>query len=181
MGQLINGQWRSRDELTNLKGEFKRSASVFVGHLPHAPDHSSRYLLIASRACPWAHRVLLTRNLKGLSVLEVHYAPPELGEEGWRLPSSLTSTLQSETLQSEWVHTLYTHTHPTYTGRVTLPLLWDREKGQVLSNDSNELLWWLIEAWPQLTPSPSSLTLQPHLPASTSNLHPPPCTLHPSR
>ena len=161
MGQLINGQWRSQDQLTNLKGEFKRTASVFVGNLPQAPQSPSQYLLIASRACPWAHRVLLARNIKGLSALEVHYAPPELGEQGWRMPSSLTSTLQSSTLQGEWVHTLYTHTHPTYTGRVTLPLLWDQKAGHLLSNDSTELLWWLLESWPQLTPSPSQLSIKP--------------------
>jgi putative glutathione S-transferase len=145
MGQLINGLWTSTDQLTNEQGEFERTLSAFHGNLPLKPNSLSRYLLIASGACPWAHRVLLSLSLMQVKDVAIHYTSPLLGEGGWLIPTSL-----QEEFQKTWLYELYQVSFPNYTGRVTLPLLWDRELGRIVSNDSIELLTFFMYEWKDL-------------------------------
>lgn len=142
MGQLVNGEWITQDVLTDQQGEFHRTPSAFIGKLPSLPVQLNRFLLIASRACPWAHRVIIAIKLLKIDNLQIEYSPPLLGAEGWLLPETAQSRLQMT-----WVHELYKHSHPNYTGRVTLPLFVDQNTNAILSNDSTELLLALSQTW----------------------------------
>jgi putative glutathione S-transferase len=141
MGQLVAGEWLGGDQLQGASGRYERTPSVFIGRLSGAaPLERRRYVLFMSRACPWAHRVLLTRALCGLEpLLPVVELSPELGAEGWSLAPGQSPLTEG----ASWLHTLYTHSCAEYTGRVTLPLLWDVEQGCVVSNDSAELMRFL--------------------------------------
>lgn len=142
MGQLVGGVWRGADQLLHTaEGRYERTASVLIGQLDDAPLlERRRYALFASRACPWAHRVLLTRALCGLEArLPLVEVNPELGEEGWALGPGQSPLGDG----AAWVHALYTRSCPHYTGRVTLPLLWDEERGVAVSNDSAEMMRFL--------------------------------------
>ncbi len=144
MGQLVVGQWISADKLQDALGRYERTTSMFIGQLETADTlDRRRYVLFASRACPWAHRVLLVRSLCGLErLLPTTEVSPELGEEGWSLTAGQSPLCEG----SSWVHTLYTRSCANYTGRVTLPLLWDAERGRIISNDSSEMLRFLLRS-----------------------------------
>lgn len=141
MGQLVAGEWLGGDQLQGASGRYERTSSQFIGQLSDSPPlEHGRYVLFVSRACPWAHRVLLTRALCGLEpLLPLVEVSPELGAEGWALAPGQSPLTEGPS----WVHTLYTRSCPQYTGRVTLPLLWDSERERVLSNDSTELMRFL--------------------------------------
>ena len=155
MGQLVQGRWRPQDHLTNREGAYHKASSGFIGEVSQAlialraqaPNidayhaslsaYFSRFTLFGSLACPWVHRVLLARALGPVGeALTCCLVSGEFGEEGWRLPPE-RHPLPSA---SSYVHSLYTHTNPTYTGRVTLPLLWDNAAQRIISNDSSELM-----------------------------------------
>ena len=142
MGQLLNGVWTHDDQLTDNKGEFQRTVSAFQGKLPQKIKSLSDYIMIVSRACPWAHRVTLARELMGFHDIEVYYADPLLGEEGWNLPKSIQISYEMT-----WIHELYRFSSPLYSGRVTLPLLIERANKKILSNDSGEMLLFFVHHW----------------------------------
>lgn len=135
MGLLIDGTWHDKWYDTKKSGgKFQRQDSSFRDHVradgssPYEPE-SGRYRLYVSMACPWAHRTLVFRSLKGLEDhIDVVVVEPLMGEQGWILPSG------------EPLHTLYTQVKPDYTGRVTVPVLWDKKTQKIVSNESAEII-----------------------------------------
>ncbi|OKO96910.1 Glutathione S-transferase omega-like 2 [Penicillium subrubescens] len=133
-------------------GEFKRQQSVFrsfISRDPGAefPPEKGRYHLYVSYACPWAHRTLITRKLKGLediiSFSSVHW---HLGEKGWRFVTS-DEDLPGENTIPDPLHKDFTHLrdiyfsqNPDYTGRFTVPVLFDKQTGRIVSNESAEII-----------------------------------------
>lgn len=127
MGMLVEGVWRDvpRD-VKSTGGAFVRPESVFRDRVREA--QSGRYRLYVSRSCPWAHRTLIVRALKGLEkAIPVSYADPYLGENGWQFPDG-------------YLHQLYSSASPGYTGRVTVPVLWDTRAARIVNNESAEIV-----------------------------------------
>ena len=150
MGVLIDGAWRDEElpQETGKTGEFKRADSRFRDRV--TADGSSgfkaeagRYHLYVAHACPWAHRTLIYRALKKLeSAITVAYAIPGLREQGWtyeRNPAFPDCT--PDTVNGfHYLHQAYTASDPHYTGKVTVPTLWDKKTGRVVNNESSEII-----------------------------------------
>ena len=156
MGLLVEGLWQdSWYDTKSTGGRFKRQDSAFRSWV--TTDGSAgasgsggfkaepgRYHLYVSLACPWAHRTLIFRKLKGLeqivSVSSVHY---HMAENGWEFrPTDIAGdTADGDPLYGlDYAHQLYTKAKPDYTGRVTVPILWDRERETIVSNESAEII-----------------------------------------
>lgn len=164
MGQLIDGTWRT-ESLSNLSesGSFKRKPSSYRNWItadgsPGPTGEggfeaaSGRYHLYVSYACPWAHRTLIFRALKGLedhiSVSVVH---PDMLEEGWSFATDFPGATGDTLLGKAHLHEVYTEADPTATTRVTVPVLWDKERGTIVSNESAEIIRMFNSAFDAIT------------------------------
>ncbi|KAI0520778.1 glutathione S-transferase [Xylaria bambusicola] len=151
----------SNDKITNWvapgdkSGEFKRQASSFRDWISDAPDarfppEKGRYHLYVSYACPWAHRTLIARKLKGLeefvSFSVVHW---HMGEKGWRFPTAEDNDAAGENVVPDPLpgHESFTHlrnlyfkVEPSYSGRFTVPVLFDKKTDTIVNNESSEIL-----------------------------------------
>ncbi|MDX8411738.1 MAG: glutathione S-transferase family protein [Mariprofundaceae bacterium] len=138
MGLLVDGQWR--DEWYDTKssgGRFVRSEARFRNTIGNAdfPAEAGRYHLHVPLACPWAHRTLIFRKLKGLEdIIPVTIVSPDMLENGWRFDTP--EPLYGFGL----LHQIYTKADPNYSGRVTVPVLWDKKQGTIVSNESAEIV-----------------------------------------
>jgi putative glutathione S-transferase len=132
MGMMVEGVWRDvpRD-VKSTGGEFIRPDSGFRDRVAAAEVEPGRYRLYVSKACPWAHRTLVVRALKGLEkAMPVFYAAPEMLAHGWEYADG----------GIRYLYELYARTKPDYTGRVTVPVLWDSKVGRIVNNESSEIL-----------------------------------------
>lgn len=146
MGRLIDGVWYQQgDEPTASGGRFERESPGYRGWVSadanaDFPAAAGRYHLYASLACPWAHRALVMRQLKGLTnVIGVSLVDPYMGPNGWWF-SDAPGTLPDPLCGLDYLHELYQKADPTYTGKVTTPTLWDRERATIVSNESADIL-----------------------------------------
>ncbi|MCH4091455.1 glutathione S-transferase family protein [Acetobacter sp.] len=151
---LVDGRWVENwqpVQASDSKGGFVRQTSSFRNWI--TPDGSpgptgeggfaaakGRYHLYVALICPWASRTLIARSLKGLEdVVSVSVVEPRLTDQGWRFgdyPGADFDTLNGAT----WIHELYTRADPHYTGRATVPVLWDREKRTIVNNESADIV-----------------------------------------
>jgi glutathionyl-hydroquinone reductase len=152
MGFLLNGVWSQETAFpTDTDGRFVRPSAPFRNWV--TPDgaagpsgeagfkaEAGRYHLYVSLACPWAHRTLIFRKLKrlegmvGLSVVHWH-----MGKDGWTFedgPGVIADPVQ----RARFLHQVYTAAVPAYTGRVTVPVLWDLETSRIVNNESSEII-----------------------------------------
>lgn len=146
MGLLVDGHWRDRwYDTESHGGRFVRPDSAFRDWV--SADGSTgfraepdRYHLYVSLACPWAHRALIVRHLKGLeSVIPVSVVHPHMGDRGWSFDPYPGAT-GDRANGFKYLHQLYTAARPDYTGRVTVPALWDTERRTIVNNESSELV-----------------------------------------
>ncbi|PIN65684.1 glutathione-dependent reductase [Klebsiella pneumoniae] len=131
---------------------FKRSVSAFRNWLtadgaagPSGEGgfaaEKDRYHLYVSLACPWAHRTLIMRKLKGLEpFLPVSVVNPLMLENGWTFDDSFPEATGDTLYQHDFLYQLYLHADPHYTGRVTVPVLWDKKQQTIVSNESAEII-----------------------------------------
>src|SRR5215471_11998603 len=150
MGVLIDGAWRDEElpQETGRSGEFKRVDSRFRDRV--TADGASgfkaeagRYHLYVAHACPWAHRTMIFRALKKLDgAISVAYAIPGLKEQGWTFESNPAfPECTPDTVNGfHYLHEAYTASDPRYTGKVTVPTLWDRKTGRIVNNESSEII-----------------------------------------
>jgi putative glutathione S-transferase len=145
MGKLVKGIWVNEWYGSDEKGRFVRDETQFHqtiladGSSGH-PAESGRYHLYVSLACPWAHRTLLARSLKGLEkVISLSIVHPHMGENGWEL-SEYPGATPDLVNRARYLHEVYTKAKPDYTGRVTVPVLWDKERQTIVCNDSRMVL-----------------------------------------
>lgn len=152
MGLLIDGKWHDKwYDTDKTGGKFEREAARFRNWVTAdgspGPDgeggfkaESGRYHLYVSMACPWAHRTLIFRKLKGLEQhISVSVVHPDMLENGWEFrPDSEKHRDHLHGLR--FLHELYTRAAPDYTGRVTVPTLWDTKKQTIASNESAEII-----------------------------------------
>jgi putative glutathione S-transferase len=127
MGMLVEGVWRDVPRDTkSTGGAFVRPESAFRDGV--RDPEAGRYHLYVSKSCPWAHRTLIVRALKGLEkAIPVAYADPYMGENGWQFPDG-------------YLYQLYARAKPDYTGRVTVPALWDEKEARIVNNESSEII-----------------------------------------
>lgn len=160
MGLLIEGKWHDQwYDTKSHKGEFIRSESQFRHWV--TPDGSAgptgeegfkaeagRYHLYVSLACPWAHRALIMRELKGLQdLISVSVVHPLMLEQGWTFASDTPAATGDLLYGYSYLHQLYTRSQPDYTGRVTVPVLWDKQKQTIVNNESSEIIRMLNSAF----------------------------------
>ncbi len=155
MGLLINGTWHDEwYDTSSTGGEFARTDAQFRNTISDEegadfPAEAGRYHLFVSLACPWAHRTLIMRKLKQLeSVIGVSIVAPEMLEHGWVLsaegdPSPIAGI--------EYLHQVYTTAQPDYSGRVTVPVLWDKQTQTIVNNESAEIIRMLNSAFGRFT------------------------------
>lgn len=152
MGQLIDGKWHDQwYDTSKTGGAFKRSTSSFRNWI--TPDgsagpsgeggfaaESGRYHLYVSLACPWAHRTLIMRKLKGLEeMIDVSIVDWYMAENGWTFSERDGATADAlNGADNLWQ--VYVKADPQFTGRVTVPALWDRQRETIVSNESSEIL-----------------------------------------
>ncbi|WP_404402692.1 glutathione S-transferase family protein [Pelagibacterium halotolerans] len=164
MGRLIDGKWSTQwYDTKSTGGKFKRSESAFrnwitadgspgpTGDGGFAAE-SGRYHLYVSYACPWAHRTLIFRALKGLEDhITVSVVSPKMPDEtGW----AFTGELGSDTdplFGADYLWQVYTKAMPNYSGRVTVPALWDKKTSTIVSNESAEIIRMFNSAFNGLT------------------------------
>lgn len=152
MGLLIDGEWRDGWYDTGKSGgRFVRQESVFRNWVTAdgAPGPSGtggfkaepgRYHLYVSLACPWAHRTLILRRLKGLEdMVSVSVVHPLMLEQGWTFEPG-PGVVPDPVNGARYLHQVYAAAQPDYTGRVTVPVLWDRERATIVSNESSEIV-----------------------------------------
>lgn len=139
MGLLQNGKWVDQwYETGKSGGQFRRQDSRFRSSISRAPDaqfppESGRYHLYVSLACPWAHRTLIFRKLKGLeSHIGVTVVDPIMLENGWELSDAPEGI--------RYLYQLYLKADARYEGRVTVPVLWDKKTQTIVSNESSEII-----------------------------------------
>lgn len=175
MGLLVDGIWRDQwYDTAATGGRFERKASVFrnwvtadgspgpsgAGGFRGAPG---RYHLYVSLACPWAHRTLIVRRLKGLeAAIGVSVVSPYMREEGWVFQAEEDGGVPGSTADplfgAKRLYEIYRRAKPDYSGRVTVPVLWDKRCETIVSNESAEIMRMLNDAFggdgPDLTPEP---------------------------
>lgn len=152
MGLLVNGKWVDQwYDTDSTGGKFKRDESQFRNWITADgspgptgkggfPAASQRYILYVCLACPWAHRTLIMRELKGLQEhIPVVVVSPLMGENGWTFaPGDGVDT--DPVLKADFLYQLYQKADPNYTGRVTVPMLWDSMQQTIVSNESADIL-----------------------------------------
>jgi len=149
MGFLENGQWQDDDgKWASQDGKFHRSVSQFrscIGE-PLFPPERNRYHLYVSLACPWAHRTLIMRRLKGLEeIIPISIVHPHMLDSGWEFKP------ESEPLYGfTYAHQLYAKADPGYTGRVSVPILWDKKSETIVCNESAEIIRMFNSAFDDL-------------------------------
>lgn len=167
MGLLINGVWKDQWYDTKRSGgAFVREDSKFHGWItangepgpdgqPGYPAVPGRYHLYVSYACPWAHRTLILRKLKELEhIIGVSVTHPDMLENGWEYPPEGNGTAD-EVNGFRYHYQLYATADPGYTGRVTVPVLWDRENRTIVNNESAEIIRMLNSGFSAYTGVPT--------------------------
>jgi putative glutathione S-transferase len=164
MGLLIDGVWRddSFDKTRMQDGRFNRPTTKFRSWI--TPDGSpgpsgeggfaaegGRYHLYVSLACPWAHRTVIYRRLKGLEdAISMSVTSWQVGDEGWTFDTDTGSSGDSLN-GAQRLREIYLRANPTYTGRVSVPALWDKKRGTIVSNESSEIIRMFNSAFDELT------------------------------
>ena len=186
---LVDGKWTQNwqpVQATDAKGGFVRQVSGFRNWV--TPDgapgptgeggfaaQAGRYHLYVALICPWASRTLIGRKLKGLeAAISVSVVEPALTDEGWRFgdyPGADRDTLNG----ARYLHEIYTRADPHYTGRATVPVLWDKERRTIVNNESADILRMLNSGFGSLASSAIDLyppALQPQIDALNAEIYP---------
>ncbi|SAK61556.1 glutathione S-transferase family protein [Caballeronia ptereochthonis] len=153
MGLLVDGKWQDKwYDTASTGGRFVRKEAAFRNWV--TPDgeggfraEAGRYHLYVGLACPWAHRTLIMRALKGLEeMIDVSVVHWLMLENGWTFadgPGVVPDMING----ARFLHQVYTAADPHYTGRVTVPILWDKRRGTIVSNESSEIIRMLNSAF----------------------------------
>ena len=163
MGLLVNGQWQDKwYDTDSSNGKFEREAAQLrhwitvdgsAGITGEAgfKAQANRYHLYVSLACPWAHRTLIFRALKGLQdLITVSVVSPDMLDSGWAFDTQNHSTGDA-LFNSNYLHQVYTKNNPEYSGRVTVPVLWDKKLNKIVSNESADIIRMFNSAFNELT------------------------------
>lgn len=156
MGLLVDGVWHDQWYDTKKSGgKFIRTEAQFRNFIElngdFTPD-SGRYHLYVSLACPWAHRTLIYRSLKGLEEhISVSVVNPYMLENGWTFEESFPGTTADHLFSREFLYQIYLQANSKYSGRVTVPVLWDKKNQTIVSNESSEIIRMFNKSFNELT------------------------------
>jgi len=164
MGQLVDGVWHDVwYDTKSTGGAFKRTTAKFRNWITADgsaglsgeggfPAESGRYHLYVSYACPWAHRTLVFRKLKGLEdhimISAVH---PDMLSDGWTFETDDNGATGDTLYGLPFARDIYTKAEPEVSGRVTVPILWDKQRETIVSNESSEIIRMFNSAFNDLT------------------------------
>ena len=164
MGLLIDGEWRDKwYDTESTGGKFERSTSKFRNWVtadgsagPSGKSgfqaQSGRYHLYVSYACPWAHRALIFRALKDLTDhISVSVVHPDMMEDGWTFATDFEGATGDTLFGSDFLRDIYIKADPNFTGRVTVPVLWDKAQNTIVSNESAEIIRMFNSAFNEIT------------------------------
>jgi putative glutathione S-transferase len=164
MGQLVNGKWQDTwYDTDSTGGKFVRSTAKFRNWItadgsagPTGNDgfkaESGRYHLYVSLACPWAHRTLIFRALKGLEDhIGVSIVHPDMLSEGWEFRTDFPGATGDQLYGLPFARDIYLKADPEISGRVTVPILWDKERNTIVSNESAEIIRMFNSAFDGIT------------------------------
>lgn len=162
MGLLVDGKWHDQwYDTESTGGRFVRSKSLFRNWVTPdgAPGPSGkggfkaekgRYHLFVSYACPWAHRTLVMRALKGLEdMISVSVVHPHMGEHGWTFAPG-EGVVPDPVIDADYLYQIYTHVAPDFSGRVTVPILYDLKQDTIVNNESAEIIRMFNSAFDDL-------------------------------
>ncbi|ARE84513.1 glutathionyl-hydroquinone reductase YqjG [Roseovarius mucosus] len=164
MGQLVNGKWQDTwYDTESTGGKFVRSTAKFRNWItadgtagPSGDGgfkaESGRYHLYVSLACPWAHRTLIFRALKGLEDhIDVSIVHPDMLSEGWEFRTDFPGATGDRLYGLPYARDIYLKADPDISGRVTVPILWDTERETIVSNESAEIIRMFNSAFDDIT------------------------------
>jgi glutathionyl-hydroquinone reductase len=158
MGLLINGVWQEQEPAPTKDGHFERRDSAFHNWItpdgrpgPTGQDGframAGRYHLYVSLACPWAHRTLIMRALKGLQdIIPVSVTHWLMGEHGWTFAAG-EGVIPDPLYNSRYMYELYARADDEYSGKVTVPVLWDQHTQTIVNNESADIIRMLGSAF----------------------------------
>ena len=145
MGQMVDGVWEPGWHGISSGGAFARPPTRFRERVSAEPGarfcaEAGRYHLYISYACPWAHRALVTRALRGLEeAISITVVSPLMGDDGWVFRAEDPDPVAP----ARFLREVYLRADPRYTGRVTVPILWDKASGTLVNNESREIIHML--------------------------------------
>ncbi len=157
MGRLLNGEWVTNDAAHSETGKFQRAEMLFRNWIEDKPDavyqpESGRYHLYVSYACPWAHRTLIFRALKGLEDhISFDVVHPDMFDDGWTFDTNWPGATGDRLYGTKFVREIYQRVKPDITARVTVPILWDKKTETIVSNESSEIIRMFNSAFNGLT------------------------------
>ncbi|RDL52376.1 Glutathionyl-hydroquinone reductase YqjG [Ensifer sp. M14] len=163
MPQLVDGKWVKGDvaasemkggafhrELTRFRSWITADGGPGPNGQPGLPAEAGRYRLFVSYLCPWASRTIAFRNLKGLEdVIGLTVSSPMLGDDGWVYDEPVDAGARVGLIR--YHHELYTASDAGYTGKVSVPVLWDMKEGRIVNNESADIIRILNSAFDELT------------------------------
>ncbi|WP_420012782.1 glutathione S-transferase family protein [Tateyamaria sp.] len=164
MGLLIDGVWHDQwYDTKSSGGKFERAAAKFRNWItadgsagPSGTEgfmaQSGRYHLYVSYACPWAHRALIFRSLKGLQEhITISAVHPDMLGDGWTFQTDTNGATGDTLYDLPFARDIYTKANPGFSGRVTVPILWDKESETIVSNESSEIIRMFNSAFNAIT------------------------------
>ncbi len=145
MGRLVDGRWTNEWYTPDAKGNFVRGETAYRHHV--TADGASgfkaeagRYHLYVSHACPWAHRTLILRSIKGLTdAISISVVNPFMGDDGWSFEPA-PGTMADSVNGAKYLWQVYAAAKADYTGRVTVPVLWDKQTKTIVNNESRDVM-----------------------------------------
>ena len=165
MGMLVDGQWRDEDPVNEIgkAGNFQRVDSVFRDRITADgssgfPAEAGRYHLYVAYTCPWAHRTQIFLGLKKLAgIISVAIAVPGLREQGWTFEDNpaFPDCTPDRVNGFRYLHEAYSASNPHYTGKVTVPTLWDKKTKRIVNNESSEIIRMLNSEFGALGADPT--------------------------
>ncbi len=163
MGTMVDGKWRTDAWIRDNEGRFEREPTTFRDAVTDDPGGdfpvaAGRYHLYVSYACPWAHRTLIVRALMGLQdAISVSVVHPHMLEDGWSFDTDFPGTTGDGLYDLRFARELYQKADPNYSGRVTVPILWDTETQTIVNNESREIIRMFSSAFPSLATTTTDL------------------------
>lgn len=141
VNQFVDGEWKTEYDPTDEDGEFQRQPTTFRDRVVNDDVEAGRYHLYVSYACPWAHRTLITRKLLGLEdAISVDVVDPYREAGGWQFTPEREGCTADSVNGASYLREVYLEADPNYTGRVTVPVLWDRDEETIVNNESREIM-----------------------------------------
>lgn len=161
MGLLVKGKWHDKWDYNNDEGEFIRQESQFRNWITQDGSagptgeggfkaEPNRYHLYVSLACPWASRALIMRSLKGLEdMISISVVNPLMLENGWTFEPG-EGVIPDPVVDANYLHEIYTKVDPNYSGRVTVPTLYDLKQDTIVNNESSDIMRMLNSAFDEV-------------------------------